>query len=88
MPKTSPALATPLREQLEKLAAFEPQDLPVLSLYLNLSADQHGRDSFDPFVRKVLAERERDHRCSPGDAAPGRTRAHTGATVAPLARGP
>ena len=59
MPKTSPALATPLRDQLEKLAAFEPQELPVLSLYLNLAADQHGRDSYDAFVRKALAERQK-----------------------------
>lgn len=59
MPKTSPALATPLRDQLEKLAAFEPQELPVLSLYLNLASDQHGRDSFDAFVRKAFAERQK-----------------------------
>jgi peptide subunit release factor 1 (eRF1) len=59
MPKTSPALATPLREQLEKLAAFEPQELPVLSLYLNLAADQHGRDRYDAFVRKAFADRQK-----------------------------
>jgi peptide subunit release factor 1 (eRF1) len=59
MPKTSPALATPMREQLEKLAAFEPQELPVLSLYLNLSADQHGRGQYDAFVRKAFAERQK-----------------------------
>lgn len=59
MPKTSPALATPLREQLEKLAAFEPQDLPVLSLYLNLAADQHGRDRYDAFIRKAFADRQK-----------------------------
>lgn len=58
MPKTSPALATPLREQLEKLAAFAPQELPVLSLYLNLAADQHGRDQYDAFVRKAFADRQ------------------------------
>jgi peptide subunit release factor 1 (eRF1) len=62
MAKTSPALATPLRDQLDKLAAFEPQDLPVLSLYLNLSADQHGRDNYDTFMRKALAERQRAFR--------------------------
>lgn len=64
MVKTTPALATPLRDQLEKLAAFEPLDLPVLSLYLNLAADEHGRDSYDAFLRKTLAERRkafRDH---------------------------
>ena len=48
-----------MREQLEKLAAFEPQELPVLSLYLNLAADQHGRDQYDAFVRKVFGERQK-----------------------------
>jgi len=42
----------PLNETIEKLAAFEPTDLPVISLYLNTQADQHGRDNFDSFVRK------------------------------------
>ncbi len=55
-------MATPLREQLEKLAAFEPQELPVLSLYLNLAPDSHGRDSHGPFLRKVFAERQRAFR--------------------------
>lgn len=59
MPKTTPALATPLRERLENLAAFEPQNLPVLSLYLNLAADQHGRDHHAEFVRKAFAERQK-----------------------------
>src|SRR5688500_12808911 len=56
MAKTSPALDTPLRAQLEKLAAYEPQNVPVLSLYLNLAPDQHGRDNYDAFVRKAFAE--------------------------------
>jgi peptide subunit release factor 1 (eRF1) len=59
MAKTTPALATPLRDQLDKLAAIEPQDAPVLSLYLNLAADQHGRDSFDPFIRKAVSEHQK-----------------------------
>jgi peptide subunit release factor 1 (eRF1) len=42
----------PLNETIDKLAAFEPTDLPVISLYLNAQADQHGRDNFDAFVRK------------------------------------
>lgn len=62
MPKTSPAAATPLRERLEKLATFEPQEVPVLSLYLNLSADQHGRDNYQTFVRKVVGERQKAFR--------------------------
>jgi peptide subunit release factor 1 (eRF1) len=48
-----------MREQLEKLAAFEPQDLPVLSLYLSLAADQHGRDQYDAFIRKAFADRQK-----------------------------
>jgi peptide subunit release factor 1 (eRF1) len=56
MAKSSPATDTPLYAQLEKLAAFEPQDAPVLSLYLNLTADQHGRDNYDTFIRKALSE--------------------------------
>jgi peptide subunit release factor 1 (eRF1) len=42
---------------MERLAAFQPGSSPVLSLYLDLSADQHGRDSFEPFIRKTFAER-------------------------------
>jgi peptide subunit release factor 1 (eRF1) len=56
MAKTSPALDTPLRAQLDKLAAYEPQGVPVVSLYLNLAADQHGRDRYDTFVRKAFAD--------------------------------
>jgi peptide subunit release factor 1 (eRF1) len=69
MPKTSPGLATPLRDQLDKLVAFEPDGMPVISLYLNLAADQHGRDNFDTFVRKALAERQRAFR----EASPERS---------------
>jgi peptide chain release factor subunit 1 len=39
---------------LDRLAAFEPKTLPVLSLYLNTSSDQHGRDDYAPFLRKEL----------------------------------
>ena len=56
MAKTSPALDTPLRDQLDKLAAYEPQGVPVVSLYLDLAADQHGRDRYDSFVRKAFAD--------------------------------
>jgi peptide subunit release factor 1 (eRF1) len=58
MPKTRPA-QTPLRHELDRLAAFEPTDLPVLSLYLNLAANQHGRDDYSSFVRKAFAERSK-----------------------------
>jgi peptide subunit release factor 1 (eRF1) len=62
MANPASASVTPLRDQLEALAAFEPVDLPVLSLYLNLAPDQHGRDRFDPFVRKTFADRVRSLR--------------------------
>jgi peptide subunit release factor 1 (eRF1) len=57
MAQTPPAIDTPLAAELAKLAAFEPQDLPVVSLYLSLTADQHGRDNYDVFLRKVLTAR-------------------------------
>jgi peptide subunit release factor 1 (eRF1) len=56
MAKTSPALDTPLRDQLHKLANYEPQSVPVVSLYLNLAPDEHGRDQYEAFVRKAFAE--------------------------------
>jgi peptide subunit release factor 1 (eRF1) len=56
MAKTSPALDARLGNHLEKLAAFEPQGVPVVSLYLNLAPDQHGRDSSDVFLRKAFAD--------------------------------
>jgi hypothetical protein len=59
MPKTTTALDTPLRDQLDRLAAFTPVDAPVLSLYLDLRPDQHGRDNYDTFLRKTFLERSR-----------------------------
>jgi len=46
-----------LTAQLDRLAAYEPGPYPVVSLYLNMQPDQHGRDHFEPFLRKELAER-------------------------------
>ena len=57
MPRETSTLDTPLREQLDRLAAFPPTDAPVLSLYLDMRPDQHGRDSFQTFLRKRLPER-------------------------------
>ncbi|MGH6693563.1 MAG: Vms1/Ankzf1 family peptidyl-tRNA hydrolase [Gammaproteobacteria bacterium] len=59
MPKRTIALAAPLREELGRLAAFEPTTWPVLSLYLDLRPDQHGRRHYDPFLRKTFPERSR-----------------------------
>ena len=57
MQKTTTALATPLREQLDRLAAFEPVDAPVLSLYLDMRADEQGQQRYDTFLRKAWLER-------------------------------
>ena len=59
MPKTTTALETPLREQLDRLATFEATDLPVISLYLDMRRDQNGRAQHAPFLRKAFPERGR-----------------------------
>src|SRR4051812_507695 len=60
MAKSTTALETPLRDQLDRLAAFEPsEDAPVLSLYLDMRPNQHGRDQFDTFLRRTFADRAR-----------------------------
>ena len=59
MQKTTTALETPLREQLDRLAGFEPSELPVLSLYLNMASDEHGKDNHAAFIRKAFPERIR-----------------------------
>ena len=38
------------------LTAFEPDGLPVISLYLDLKPDQHGRDNYDVFSRKAFTD--------------------------------
>jgi peptide chain release factor subunit 1 len=53
------AAASALDRLLDTLARYEPGDEPVLSLYLDLRADQHGKDAFGPFLRKELTARGR-----------------------------
>lgn len=59
MPKSTTALETPLRQELDQLTAFEPTDAPVVSLYLDLRANGNGRPKYDTFLRKALADRSR-----------------------------
>ena len=47
----------PLEHFVGRLAAFESQDLPVVSLYLNAQTDEHAKHNYDVFVRKELSER-------------------------------
>jgi peptide subunit release factor 1 (eRF1) len=46
-----------LNAQLDRLASADTGPFPVISLYLDLRANARGRDDYDPFVRKELAER-------------------------------
>jgi hypothetical protein len=48
-----------LLREMDELASFEPPGMPFISLYLNAQADQHGRDNFEPFVRKEFSRRAR-----------------------------
>jgi len=50
-----------LNAQLDRLAAFDAGPFPVVSLYLNLQADDRGRDRFEQFLRKELSERVRTY---------------------------
>ena len=59
MSKTTTALETPLRQQLDRLVAFEPTDAPVLSLYLDMRPDAHGRNHYDSFLRKTFIDHSR-----------------------------
>ncbi len=51
-----------MSEVLDRLAAFEPTPFPVISLYLNTQADEHGRDNFDAFVRHEFKLRAKNWR--------------------------
>jgi peptide subunit release factor 1 (eRF1) len=46
---------------LERLLNFEPVLAPVISLYMDARADQHGQQTFLPFVRKQLNERSKTY---------------------------
>ncbi len=48
-----------ISNKLHKLAAYEVNGSPVVSLYLNAQADNHGRDDFDRFVRKEFSTHEK-----------------------------
>jgi peptide subunit release factor 1 (eRF1) len=53
-----------LSAQLDRLASLDTGPFPIVSLYLNMQPNQHGRDSFEPFLRKELAERVRTYPAS------------------------
>ena len=51
----------PLSDVLDRLAAFEPTGTPVLSVYVDARADQHGKDRFGTLLRKDLPDRARTY---------------------------
>lgn len=58
MEPTATVVST-LDQVIDRLARLEPTHLPVISLYLNLQADQHGKDDYQRFLRRELPERAR-----------------------------
>src|SRR5215212_3140095 len=46
-----------LTTQLDRVASTDTGPFPVVSLYLDLRANQHGRDQFEPFLRNEFAAR-------------------------------
>jgi peptide chain release factor subunit 1 len=60
MPQAAAALAS-LGDLLDRLARFEPTSAPVISLYLNLQANEHGKDNHEAFLKKELLARARTY---------------------------
>ena len=59
MVQSGAAESNTLEGIIDRLAEFEPVELPVLSLYLNAQANEHGRQDFERFLRKEFSERAR-----------------------------
>jgi peptide subunit release factor 1 (eRF1) len=58
--KSTTALETPLRDQLDRLAAIEPSDRAIISLYLDMRRIENGqRTHVDTFLRNVFDEQAR-----------------------------
>src|SRR3954453_15058053 len=51
---TENSVLNSIDEPLERLLAYEPGTLPVVSLYLNTQADDRGRDQYQQFLKKEL----------------------------------
>ncbi|MGE3507505.1 MAG: Vms1/Ankzf1 family peptidyl-tRNA hydrolase [Vicinamibacterales bacterium] len=50
-----------LQSQLDRLTHFDPGAYPIVSLYLNLQADDRGRDRFETFLKTVWPLRVRTY---------------------------
>ena len=61
MAQSGAAESGTLEKIIDRLADFEPVELPFISLYLNAQANEHGRQDFERFLRKEFAERARTY---------------------------
>jgi peptide chain release factor subunit 1 len=61
MDEQTAAPDTSIDTVLDRLARFEPSPFPVISLYLNLQADQNGKPSYTQFLKKEMAARARTY---------------------------
>src|SRR5687768_11703365 len=50
-----------LSNLVKRLAAFEPDGFPFISLYLNAEADETGRDAFHVWLKKELSEKGKEY---------------------------
>jgi peptide chain release factor subunit 1 len=62
MAQSGAAESETLERIIDRLAEFEPVDLPVVSLYLNAQANEQGRQDFERFLRKEFSERARTYK--------------------------
>ena len=56
---TARADQTSPEAMLARLMEFQPQQFPVISLYLDARANQNGKRNYAPFVRKRMTELKR-----------------------------
>jgi peptide chain release factor subunit 1 len=61
MTQSGAAESNTLERIIDRLAEFEPVELPFISLYLNAQANEHGRQDFGRFLRKEFSERSRTY---------------------------
>lgn len=52
---------------IKELGAFEPDGFPFISLYLNAEADETGRDNFQVWLKKTLADKGREYNDNPSE---------------------
>jgi len=54
-----------LTNLIKKLASFEPDGFPFISLYLNTEKNEHGRETFQVWLKKELSARQKAYSDNP-----------------------